>query len=158
MNTNLLLSTIVLSAFLTGCSDNDGSTSVSAKAKAELCEKEAVRVIFGRNIVQSKVICDSKEQANNIAKLEDVGGSKAFFDVYPSNQKIKFDMNGIHYKVDVALLDKDYKVVEVFTLNSDSGITTSDSKGVYVFKTRWGILQDTKVGDTFEVKDLIKYN
>lgn len=155
MNTKLLLSTIVLSAFLAGCGESDDPTSVSAKAKSALCEKEAVRVMFGHSIVETKVVCDSKEQATNMAQLENMRGSDSFLDVYPSSQKIEFDMSGVSSKVDVALLDKDYKVVEVFTLTPESGVTTSDNKAVYAFKAPWGLLDSVKVGDSLEVKDLI---
>lgn len=157
MNIKLTLSAATLSLlFLAGCSDSDDSTSVSAKAKSALCEKEAVRVMFNRSNIAAQVNCDSNQQATNMAKLEDMNPSYGFLDVYPTSQKIKFDMTDVVSKVDVALLDKDYKVVEIFTLSPDSGVTTSDNKALYAFKVSWGILRDVKAGQTLEVKDLIQ--
>lgn len=157
MNTKLTLSAITLSLlFLAGCSDNEDSTSVSAKAKTALCQKEAVRVMFNTSDIEAQVSCDSNQQATNMAKLENMNSSYGFLDVYPTSQKIKFDMSGVTSKVDIALLDKDYKVVEVFTLSPDSGITTSDNKALYAFKVNWGILDDVKKGQTLDVKDVIQ--
>lgn len=162
MTNKLKISGFLLSFLLiTGCS-NDNDTTVSggslSEAKSALCEKETMRVMFGKGgMVKANIVCDKESQATNISRLESMRASEVFLDIMPKSQKITLDMTNVTSNVSVALLDNHYKIVEIIELKPGTGVTTSNQKADYVFKGSWGLLDDVKVGDSMEVKEVLKF-
>ena len=151
MTKRVLLLWIVLSSFL--LSDTQRSIPLKELFQTKLTLKEKVFELW------LSVNPKQKKEGLSFLLADEVPSYKGMLFIYPMNEKLSFWMKNTYLDLDLAYIDEEGRVRDIFSMTKDTSIKFHSSVKVrYALELKAGEFKKIglKVGDKVEFSSLIK--